>query len=40
MFRNVRIAVTGSNLLDEEHITFAGGPKIGRLIMTRAQYTF
>ena len=40
MFPNMRIGVTGSNLLEKKHITFAGGPTIGRLIMTRVQYTF
>ena len=37
---NMLIAITGTNILDNEHIEFAGGATIGRLIMTRLQYTF
>ena len=40
LFPNMLIAVTGTNLLDKEHIEFAGGATIGRLIVTRLQYTF
>ena len=40
VFENMLIAVSGTNLLDKEHIEFAGGALIGRLIMTRLQYTF
>jgi iron complex outermembrane receptor protein len=40
LFPNVMITVTGTNMLDKEHQTFAGGATIGRLIMTRLQYTF
>ena len=40
LFPDMLIAVTGTNVLDKEHIQFAGGARIGRLIMTRLQYTF
>jgi len=40
LFPNMLIAVTGTNLLDKEHVEFAGGAMIGRLIVTRLQYTF
>jgi iron complex outermembrane receptor protein len=40
LFPNAMITVSATNLLDEEHQTFAGGARIGRLIMTRLQYTF
>jgi hypothetical protein len=34
------ISLNATNLLDEGHIEFIGGATIGRLIMTRLQYTF
>jgi outer membrane receptor for ferrienterochelin and colicins len=37
---NMLVAVGATNLLDKKHIEFAGGAVIGRLIMTRLQYTF
>ena len=40
VFENMLVAVSGTNLLDKEHIEFAGGAMIGRLSMTRLQYTF
>ena len=40
IFPRALIGLTATNLLDEEHITFAGGARIGRMIMTRVQYTF
>ena len=40
LFPDMLIAVSGTNILDKEHIEFAGGGRIGRLIMTRLQYTF
>ena len=40
IFPNAMIGITATNLLDKEHITFAGGPTIGRMVMTRLQYTF
>ena len=40
LFPNALVSVSATNLLNEEHITFAGSPRIGRLIMTRLQYPF
>ena len=40
IFPTAMISVNATNLLDEEHIEFIGGATIGRLIMTRLQYTF
>ena len=40
IFPNALIAVNAMNILDEEHIQFVGGGTIGRLIVTRLQYTF
>ena len=38
--QRVMISISGTNLLNNEVATFAGTPKIGRLLMTRLQYTF
>jgi iron complex outermembrane receptor protein len=40
LFPNAMISLNATNLLDKEHIEFIGGATIGRLIMTRLQYTF
>jgi iron complex outermembrane receptor protein len=37
---NAMFSVTATNLLDHEHQQFVGGATLGRLIMTRLQYTF
>jgi len=34
------ISVNGTNILNNKVATFAGTPQIGRLLMTRLQYTF
>jgi outer membrane receptor protein involved in Fe transport len=34
------ISVNATNLLDKEHIQFIGGARMGRLLMTRLQYSF
>jgi len=33
-------AINGTNLLDKKHTEFVGGGQIGRLVMTRMQFTF
>jgi outer membrane receptor for ferrienterochelin and colicins len=33
-------SLTASNLLDHRHYEFAGTPRLGRLVLTRVQYTF
>lgn len=38
--RNALFSINATNLLDNEVPTFVGTPNIGRLIMTRLQYTF
>ena len=40
IFPNAVLAINAMNILDEEHIQFIGGGTIGRLIVTRLQYTF
>ena len=40
LFPQAMISVNATNLLDKEHIQFIGGAQIGRLIMTRLQYSF
>jgi outer membrane receptor protein involved in Fe transport len=40
IFPKAMISVGGTNLLDDKHQEFIGGGTIGRLIMTRLQYTF
>ena len=38
--RGALLSVGGTNLLDNEVVMFAGVPEIGRLLMTRLQFTF
>ena len=38
--RDALVSITGTNLLDNRVPSFAGVPDIGRLIMTRLQFTF
>ena len=38
--RAPRWSVTATNLLDNKVATFVGVPKIGRLLLTRLQYTY
>jgi outer membrane receptor for ferrienterochelin and colicins len=38
--RGATISVSGTNLLDTRVPTFVGVPEVGRLVMTRLQYTF
>jgi iron complex outermembrane receptor protein len=38
--RDVAISLNGTNILDNRRATFAGTPKIGRVIMTRLRYAF
>ena len=40
IFPNALLAINAMNVLDEEHIQFVGGGTIGRLVVTRLQYTF
>jgi iron complex outermembrane receptor protein len=40
IFPGAMISLNATNLLDNDHIEFVGGAMIGRLIMTRLQYTF
>lgn len=40
LFPNAMIAITGTNLLNKEYQSFPGAARIGRLIMSRVQYTF
>ena len=37
---SVRWSLNATNVLNNEVATFVGTPKIGRLVMTRLQYTF
>lgn len=39
-FSNAMFSLTATNLTDNEHVEFVGGAMLGRLIMTRLQYTF
>ncbi|HUQ83501.1 MAG TPA: TonB-dependent receptor, partial [Gemmatimonadaceae bacterium] len=38
--QNLMWSVMGTNITDNKRITFIGTPKIGRMIMTRLQYSF
>ena len=38
--QRLMISLSGTNLLNNKVATFAGTPEIGRLVMTRLQYTF
>jgi outer membrane receptor for ferrienterochelin and colicins len=38
--RQALISINGTNILDNERRTFVGTPEIGRMIITRIQYTF
>lgn len=38
--RDVAFSLNGTNVLDNRRATFAGTPRIGRLIMTRLRYAF
>ncbi|HEY6828328.1 MAG TPA: hypothetical protein VI259_15820, partial [Gemmatimonadaceae bacterium] len=38
--RAPRWSINGTNLLDNKVATFVGVPKIGRLLLTRLQYTY
>jgi iron complex outermembrane receptor protein len=40
MFNGAMLSVNATNLLDNDHIEFVGGAMIGRLILTRLQYSF
>jgi outer membrane receptor for ferrienterochelin and colicins len=40
MFNGVLVSVNATNLRDNKHIQYAGGATIGRMIMTRLQYSF
>lgn len=39
-FRGLTLQLDVQNLLDEEYSTFPGAPRLGRLTMARARYTF
>jgi iron complex outermembrane receptor protein len=38
--QNVTWSITGTNITNNKRITFIGTPEIGRMVMTRLQYTF
>jgi iron complex outermembrane receptor protein len=38
--QNVTWSITGTNITDNKRVTFIGTPEIGRLVMTRLQYSF
>ncbi|HUQ79629.1 MAG TPA: TonB-dependent receptor [Gemmatimonadaceae bacterium] len=38
--QNLMWSLTGTNITDNKRITFIGTPRIGRMIMTRLQYSF
>lgn len=38
--RDVRVVVTAQNVLGHKHAEFVGAPVIGRLVLTRLQYSF
>jgi iron complex outermembrane receptor protein len=38
--RDIALSLNGTNILDNRRATFAGTPKIGRVIMTRLRYAF
>ena len=39
-WKGVMVALNATNLLDRKHREFVGGGNLGRLVMTRLQYTF
>ncbi|MBA3657195.1 MAG: TonB-dependent receptor [Gemmatimonadaceae bacterium] len=39
-WRGVMVALNATNLLDKKHREFVGGGNLGRLVITRLQYTF
>ncbi len=39
-FRDLTLQLDVQNLLDEEYRSFPGAPRLGRLTMARARYTF
>jgi hypothetical protein len=38
--RDITLSLNGTNVLDNRRATFAGTPKIGRVVLTRVRYAF